>query len=251
MKSRRSYFLVSSVVVGIISDHAVVISIFAEDFGLGSSTFEMSELLAPVEMAAGTGHPAADRSGPHNPASFPTGKYGTVNEPPRPSQLRPRRPEAPWPRPEGAFTLEKTIRLGSAAGGTRPAPSRNARAGRQCPGCRGHEDRSAAGKGHPRSFKSRPPNRSAWSTDVRRYLPKPNYSAAAIAINAQGKVEVQVTIDENGRVISANAVGGHPVLRGPAEQAARSARFSPTLLSNVPVKVTGVIVYNFQRNIGK
>jgi TonB family protein len=80
------------------------------------------------------------------------------------------------------------------------------------------------------------------------YLPKPPYPAAAVAVNAQGKVSVQVTIDEDGRVVSARAVDGHPLLRGVAEAAAKQAKFSPTLLSKVPVKVTGVIVYNFTRN---
>ena len=78
-------------------------------------------------------------------------------------------------------------------------------------------------------------------------LPKPAYSAAAIAVGAQGKVDVQVLIDESGRVISAKAVSGHIMLRDAAERAARSARFTPTYLSKVPVKVTGVIVYNFMR----
>jgi protein TonB len=64
----------------------------------------------------------------------------------------------------------------------------------------------------------------------------------------QGKVDVQVTIDEEGKVISARAASGHPFLRGPAETAAWKARFKPTTLSEVPVKVTGVIVYNFTRN---
>ena len=66
-------------------------------------------------------------------------------------------------------------------------------------------------------------------------------------MHAQGKVDVQVFIDETGRVLSANAVSGHPLLRNAAEQAARNARFTPTYLSKVPVKVTGVIVYNFTR----
>jgi protein TonB len=79
-------------------------------------------------------------------------------------------------------------------------------------------------------------------------LPKPNYPAAALAVNIQGKVDVQVLIDESGRVVSAKAVSGSPMLRQAAEVAARNARFSPTTLSNVPVKVTGVIVYNFTRS---
>jgi protein TonB len=76
-------------------------------------------------------------------------------------------------------------------------------------------------------------------------LPKPAYPAIARSAHASGTVVVQVTIDENGRVISAAAVSGHPLLRGVAVQAARGARFSPTKLSGQPVKVTGVITYNF------
>jgi protein TonB len=54
-----------------------------------------------------------------------------------------------------------------------------------------------------------------------------------------------VTIDESGNVISASAVSGHPLLRAAAVAAARSSKFSPTMLSGQAVKVTGVIVYNF------
>ena len=67
------------------------------------------------------------------------------------------------------------------------------------------------------------------------------------ALRLAGKVNVQVLIDETGRVISASAVSGHPILKVPAERAARGARFSPTYLSKVPVKVSGVIVYDFTR----
>jgi periplasmic protein TonB len=76
-------------------------------------------------------------------------------------------------------------------------------------------------------------------------LPKPAYPAIARAAHAAGTVVVQVVIDENGNVISAHAVSGHPLLQGAAVGAARSAKFSPTKLSGQPVKVTGVIQYNF------
>jgi protein TonB len=76
-------------------------------------------------------------------------------------------------------------------------------------------------------------------------LPKPPYPPAARAVRAAGAVSVQVLIDESGSVVSATAVSGHPLLRAAAVQAARSARFSPTQLSGQPVKVSGVITYNF------
>jgi protein TonB len=76
-------------------------------------------------------------------------------------------------------------------------------------------------------------------------LPKPSYPPIARQAHASGTVVVQVTIDENGGVISAHAVSGHPLLQAVAVAAARGARFSPTKLSGQPVKVTGVITYNF------
>jgi protein TonB len=76
-------------------------------------------------------------------------------------------------------------------------------------------------------------------------LVKPIYPPAAKEVRASGAVNVQVTIDEAGNVISATALSGHPLLRAAAEKAARESKFSPTVLSGQPVKVTGVIVYNF------
>jgi protein TonB len=75
--------------------------------------------------------------------------------------------------------------------------------------------------------------------------PQPAYPAIARAARASGTVTVQVIVDEGGKVISARAVSGHPLLQQSAVQAAYQARFSPTLLSGQPVKVTGVITYNF------
>lgn len=77
------------------------------------------------------------------------------------------------------------------------------------------------------------------------FLPKPEYPAAARAVGAGGSVNVQVLIDETGRVISAAAVSGHPLLKGSAVEAARRARFAPTKLSGEPVKVRGIIIYTF------
>ena len=75
--------------------------------------------------------------------------------------------------------------------------------------------------------------------------PTPAYPPIARAARASGTVTVQILVDEGGRVISANAVSGHPLLQQAAVAAARQARFSPTLLSGQPVKVSGVITYNF------
>jgi TonB family protein len=76
-------------------------------------------------------------------------------------------------------------------------------------------------------------------------LAKPEYSPAARAVRAAGAVNVQVTIDEQGNIISASAISGHPLLRQSAEKAAFASKFAPTTLEGQPVQVTGIIVYNF------
>jgi len=76
-------------------------------------------------------------------------------------------------------------------------------------------------------------------------LVQPPYPAIARSAHASGQVRVQIVIDENGNVISATPVSGHPLLQGAATAAARASKFTPTKLSGMPVKVSGVIIYNF------
>ncbi|HEX8352586.1 MAG TPA: VWA domain-containing protein, partial [Pyrinomonadaceae bacterium] len=76
-------------------------------------------------------------------------------------------------------------------------------------------------------------------------LPRPAYPVAARNSGAAGKVVVEVTIDESGKIIEARAVSGHPFLQQAAVQAARQARFSPARLSGEPVKIKGTINYVF------
>ncbi len=76
-------------------------------------------------------------------------------------------------------------------------------------------------------------------------LPKPTYPETARSANAQGSVSVQITIDEAGNVISATPVSEHPLFQAAATEAAKQAKFAPTMMSGKPVRVTGVITYNF------
>jgi len=75
--------------------------------------------------------------------------------------------------------------------------------------------------------------------------PAPAYPAAARQAGVSGTVEVAIVIDEDGRVIKAEAISGPDELREAAVEAARLARFSLTRLSGQPVKVSGRLVYNF------
>ena len=93
-------------------------------------------------------------------------------------------------------------------------------------------------------------------------LPAPDYPSEAKVAGVEARVNVDVVIDESGMVISAvspevirlNSVTSleekelasiDQLLRQAAEKAALQARFSPTQLNGVPVKVSGTITYSF------
>ena len=78
-------------------------------------------------------------------------------------------------------------------------------------------------------------------------LPKPEYPAQARNAWVEGTVIVQVTINEQGKVVRACAIKGPALLWFTSERAAYASEFAPTKLAGKPVKVTGVITYNFVR----
>jgi Ca-activated chloride channel family protein len=76
--------------------------------------------------------------------------------------------------------------------------------------------------------------------------PEPQPAAIAKAAGASGAVQVQVAIDESGKVTAAQALSGHPLLQAPAVEAAQKATFKPLLVKGKPAASTGVISYDFQ-----
>lgn len=76
-------------------------------------------------------------------------------------------------------------------------------------------------------------------------LPKPVYPEEAKRIRAKGRVTVRIVVDENGKVISAQATDGPLPLREAAEAAARQATFEPTTKDGITVKVAGTLTYDF------
>jgi protein TonB len=75
---------------------------------------------------------------------------------------------------------------------------------------------------------------------------QPTYPPIARSARVAGTVEVEVVIDEDGNVLSASVISGHPLLRQAAVEAAQQWKFRPTLLSGQPIKVTGVLIFNFR-----
>lgn len=78
------------------------------------------------------------------------------------------------------------------------------------------------------------------------YLPKPVYPNEAREAGAEGKVTVQITIDEDGNVISANALSGHSLLKNVSEETARRTKFRIARdAAGQAVQTNGVLAYSF------
>jgi TonB family protein len=75
--------------------------------------------------------------------------------------------------------------------------------------------------------------------------PEPRYPAAAKLAGQQGMVVVQLLVDEGGGVVDAKAVSGPALLKAAAVRAAEGATFKPVTICGHPVKVSGVVTYNF------
>ncbi len=263
-KNRKRYFIASGVGLSLTLSVAMVISLFAVDLDLGTDNFDMVELLAPVEMPL-------DKPPLPQPAAKPELKLTATTDTPVKVPTRQinmaRVDEAPREVPTTVSTAKNTQKERPAdryfeIGKIDSDPAGDNSSGRTTgegttggTGITVAETAVAAVKEEeppPPPVKTPTPAPKKPSTQSMGVLngkatslPKPNYPAAAKAVNAAGQVSVQILIDERGNVVSANAVSGHPLLKASAEAAARNARFSPTLLSGEPIKIKGVIIYNF------
>ena len=77
-------------------------------------------------------------------------------------------------------------------------------------------------------------------------LPKPIYPGEARKARVTGQVKVRVIVAETGKVLSADIVSGPKQLWMAAIEAARQARFNPTLIGDSAVKITGILTYDFK-----
>ncbi len=263
--TRRSGFLVSTFAVMVcLMVGGWVYSLYGKDYGLGSGDLELSTLVAPV--------PVEDEP-PPPPEKQPEQKVVKIapNADVRPEIIQ-RMDQTPVKPPDEIRVVQNTVKppregirtvVGDKSLDAQNAVSSNYKgevstnnkgiSGDGGTPNVGSEKGSAAPPPPPPPptvKKEEPPkvpkkisggvlNGKATS------LPKPPYPAAARAVRASGAVNVQVTINEQGSVVSASAVSGHPLLQQAAVAAARQARFAPTMLSGQAVSVTGVIVYNF------
>jgi TonB family protein len=74
---------------------------------------------------------------------------------------------------------------------------------------------------------------------------EPEFPPIARQTRAGGPVLVEIEIDEQGDVVSARVVSGHPLLQAAMLKAARAWKFRPAKVNNVFVRLAGRIAYNF------
>ena len=254
LKPRRRIFAASFVLVAVLFAAAVVTSIYAADFDLGNDNFDIAQLLSPIAETEPPVEREPQQQRQSTQASTSDRETRVINQlrieelPTTVPPISTERNEY-LSRPVGRFDLNPNGRdtLGPAIGTPDGVPGGDGPSRSSSNPSLPSESEPAATTPPPAPPKPKGPVSGGVMTGKAKSLPTPTYSAAARAVNAKGKVTVQITVDEDGKVISAKAVDGHPLLRPAAVEAAWKARFSPTTLSGVPVKVTGIISYNFTR----
>lgn len=251
-KRRGSFLLFTTATYLLLFVVTGVISIYAYDARLEQQNLELVGLVAPVEWVQPEEQPAAqpDRPEPtrdNNQSNIPTREIAmaTVDTPERPPDNISTTPNKNLPVPPGLYRVtgqDYNPPGGPAGPGTTSGPDTSRQVAPSRP--IEIEDPPPAPETPkvPKIISKGPITGQATS------LPQPPYPVLAKQTGIQGRVSVQVLIDEKGNVVSATAIDGHPMLRVAAQRAALQAKFSATTLGGLPVKVSGVITYDFKLN---
>jgi len=241
---KGSFILGTLVIYGILGIAFFIAGIYWYDAHLENQNLELTTLVAPVPVQP-------DQPEPPKPEEVKTVKASDVREVSTVREITTDRPELAVEGIKSKATTSPPIR-GAVVGkedrfvASAPAIGSDTGVGVAAPPSAPSGDDEPPPAPKPTPAKPRAPVSGGVLNGKAIALPKPAYPPIARSARAAGTVVVQVTIDETGKVISARAVSGHPLLQAAAVQAAYGARFSPTQLSGQPVKVTGQINYNFQ-----
>jgi protein TonB len=246
------FLLTTLIIIVSVMLSALTYSLFAKDYTMGSSDLELTTLVAP---------PVIDEAPEPEPEKQPEQKAPNVDvrteiiqnmmeSPKPPKEISTVKSNIP-PRDPNKYTV-KGDRNFSAENAPPPdykGPVNTGGTGSNAGGNGGDGDADVGAPAAPPPAPKPKPAPKQISGGVLNgkatSLPTPAYPAAAKSMHISGTVVVQVLIDESGNVVSASAASGHPLLKAAAVSAARRAKFSPTMLSGQPVKVSGVIRYNF------
>lgn len=250
-RRKGSFLLTTLVIMSVIMVSAWMYSLFAKDYAMGGSDLELTTLVAP---------PVVDDQPEPEPEKQPEQKAPNVDvrkeliqnmmESPKPpkevssvkSTIPPRDPDRYTVKGDRNSNADNPVPVGYKGPINSEGTGSNA-------GANGGDGDADVGPAAPPPAPKPKPVPKQISGGVlngkAKSLPTPVYPSAARSMRIAGKVTVQVLIDESGDVVSASAASGHPLLKAAAVAAARRAKFSPTLLTGQPVKVSGVITYNF------
>ncbi len=250
--ARKGGFLLTTLVImSIIMVSAWMYSLFAKDYAMGGSDLELTTLVAPPVVEEQP-KPEPEKQ-PEKAPNVDVRKeiLQNMNESPKPPKEVSTVKSTIPPRDPNKYTVKGNTNF-SAENAPPPdykGPVNAGGTGSNAGGSGGDGTSDSSGPPAPPPAPKPKPVPKQISGGVlngkARSLPVPAYPSAARSMRIAGTVVVQVLIDENGNVVSASAASGHPLLKAAAVDAARRAKFSPTLLSGQPVKVSGVIRYNF------
>jgi protein TonB len=245
-KRRSSFFLATVAGYALFLFAAGIVGVLTYDAQVEAQTTDMlvDIWIPPVNRVEADRPRPAPRPASNNNRVSPRPTrpilYESVNNPIKPPETVSANPNTIPPAPPGAVVAPYVS--------DPPAPSSNAK----CETCTGNDTPATPvienRKPPPVVDPPKPTTLRVSPTIILAKvvsLPKPAYPILAKQVGIQGSVNVQILVDETGKVISAQAVKGSAMLTKAAEDAARRARFTPTMLGEQPVKVQGVITYNF------
>ena len=252
-KRRSSFFLITVAMYAVIIFTAGIVSVYAYDAQLESQTNSLGLLswVPPVDRVIPDpprNHPPIIRRS--TPATAPVDRNITVSE--RTALIRPTNDPRVVPHDIGIKASEIPVATGPVRISNRNVdppfdPSSNSAGCITCSGTQRVVPIDPDSK--PPEPPVRPPTTEKVTSKVLISkvvsLPQPAYPVMAKQTRTQGAVNIQILVDEQGRVISAQVVSGHPMLNPAAREAALRARFTPTVLNGQAVKIQGVITYNF------
>jgi len=252
-KRRSSFFLITVAAYAVILFGAGIASIYAYDAQLEMQSDSLEVLswvpaVTPVTPKPIADHPQTVR----RPSTSPAPIDPNATRPERTQFVS--RLDDPRNVPPNIGTESSqipTMTDGAVLGHRNvdpPAPSRDGGNG-NCLGCSSGPTTVTLTDKPPEPAPVKPPTTERVASKVlvskAISLPQPPYPIMAKQTRTQGAVNVQILVSEEGKVLSAQVVSGNPMLSTAAKDAALRARFTPTILNGQPVKIQGVITYNF------
>jgi protein TonB len=251
LKCRSFFFFGTLAIYVVLVACAGIISVYAYKANLENQDLELVQMLPLAPLPT-----PAPRSTSNAPRSNEPRHVDVLHNPPvedlsKPTQLPDKISTAKTNQritPDVPFVIDRNA-AESLSGGSAFALDNNVGGGNDKPTVQLDETSEPPRREPPKIENPKPPQQTlqigSLISGKAIYKYQPPYPPLARQTHVSGAVTVNILVDETGRVIAAHAAAGHPLLTLAAQQAAYQWRFSPTVLNGAPVKVSGVITFNF------